>query len=354
MSLPIPYPQLDSLLPAFFSKFTQTQSFQEVQRRIAEREQAILLHRLEGSLCAFLLVWLYQQTGRPILAVTADEGQALRLRDDIESLVKEKKIHYFPAPRSAASISSQPASLRIECLDNLLEDNSPIVVTTPEALALPTIPPELLQLSTEELKVGQTRDLFNLIEELIERGFERLPMVEEPGQVSVRGGILDIFPLASEKPYRIEFFGNTIESIRQFDVHTQRSVEELQGIRILPYQEIILSKELAENYLKKIEQTEEQSGIPLKRLKRNVAQRIFSPEMEQYLPLFYDQSTLLDYSDSNTLVFLSDRADLKAAYEELENRYVRQFREEERRGRFALPPDRLTEMLQRLEEGLTP
>ncbi len=353
MSLPIPHPQLDSLLPAFFSKFTQTQGFQEVQRRIAKGEQVILLHRLEGSLCAFLLVWLHQQTGRPVLAVAADEGQALRLRDDIESLVKEKKIHYFPVPRSTTSASSQPASLRIECLDNLLEDNSPLVVTTPEALALPTIPPELLQLSTEELKVGQTRDLFNLVEELIERGFERLPMVEEPGQVSVRGGILDIFPLASEKPYRIEFFGNTIESIRQFDVHTQRSVEELQRIGILPYQEIILSKELAESYLKKIEQAEKQSGIPLKRLKRNVAQRIFSPEMEQYLPLFYDQSALLDYFDSNALVFLSDRADLEAAYEELENRYVRQFREEGRRGRFALPPDRLTEMLERLEEELT-
>ncbi len=353
MSLFTPYPGLNSLLPTFFSEFTQTASFQEVQRKVAKGERVILLHRLRGSLSAFLLVWLHQQTDRAILAVAADEDQALRLRDDIESLIGEKKANYFPAPRSAASVSSQPASLRIECLGNLLEEDSPIVVTTPEALALPVIPPELLQLSTEELKVGQTRDLSNLVEELVERGFERLPMVEEPGQISIRGGILDIFPLASERPYRIEFFGNTIESIRQFDVHSQRSVKQLQKMRVLPYQEIILHKELVEEYLGRIEQVEKQSGIHLRRLKQNVQQRVFSPGMEQCLPLFYDQSTLLDYFDSDVLVFLSDRDDLEAACEELKNCYVRQFREEQRRGRFALPPDRLTEMLERLEEGLT-
>ena len=311
------------------------------------------MHRLRGSLCAFLLVWLHQQTGRAILAVAADEDQALRLRDDIESLIGEKKADYFPAPRSAASVSSQPGSLRIECLGNLLDGNSPIVVTTPEALALPVIPRQLLQLSTEELKVGQTRDLSSLVEELVERGFERLPMVEEPGQISIRGGILDIFPLASERPYRIEFFGNTIESIRQFDVHSQRSVKQLQKMRVLPYQEIILHKELVGKYLEKIERAEKQVGVPLKRLKQNVQQRVFFPGMEQYLPLFYDQSTLLDYFDSDALVFLSDRADLEAACEELKNRYVRRFREEQRLGRLALPPDSLAEMLERLEEGLT-
>ena len=108
-----------------------------------------------------------------------------------------------------------------------------------------------------EFTVADTLDMEEAKEELVRMGYERNYQVEGAGQFAIRGGILDIFPLTEENPYRIELWGDEIDSIRSFDAESQRSIENLQLVRIYPASEVVLSEERINRGLAKIEQEKE-------------------------------------------------------------------------------------------------
>ena len=215
-------------------------------RRNATPGGALRIEAAAGSLPAFLLRALHEKAparnGRtaPLLAVMPDEDAAAYLQSDLEALASDPSgILRFPAtgqtPYDDEQIaSSAPLTARADALQQLSEGFSGIVVTSAEAVFEKVPPPEGVQQDTLRIERGQTLAPERLIERLDGQGFSRVEFVEEPGDLARRGGILDVFPFAGEYPVRIEFFGDEIDSLREFDPHTQRSVSRLTETRLVP------------------------------------------------------------------------------------------------------------------------
>ena len=141
---------------------------------------------------------------------------------------------------------------RIKCLRRMLEGKPVTVITTFSGLMTPQIPLSTWQQHLLKIDGKTPVDERKLAEKLVEMGYEKNYQVEAPGQFSIRGGIVDIFDLTEENPYRIELWGDEVESIRSFDVLSQRSVEKLSGITIYPASEMLLSDSQMQKGMEKI------------------------------------------------------------------------------------------------------
>ena len=142
---------------------------------------------------------------------------------------------------------------RIKCLRRMLEGKPVTVITTFSSLMAPQIPLSAWQKHLLKIDGNTSVDEGKLAETLVEMGYEKNYQVEAPGQFSIRGGIIDIFDLTEENPYRIELWGDEVESIRSFDVLSQRSVEKLSGITIYPASEMLLSSRRLQKGMESIE-----------------------------------------------------------------------------------------------------
>ncbi|GIV61036.1 MAG: transcription-repair-coupling factor [Rhodothermaceae bacterium] len=193
---------------------------------------------LSGSLPAFLIHHLRHEG--PLLCLLDTPDAAAYLHSDLQQIHGDTEdLLLFPPtghkPYDEEQITDlTPLIQRAEVLQRLLDGFTGTIVTSIPALAELIPPPDLLRDETITLAVGQTLDLAGLLDRLAEQGFERVEFVEQPGEVALRGGILDVFPFAGDYPVRIEFFGDEIDSIREFDVRTQRSISRLTATRLVP------------------------------------------------------------------------------------------------------------------------
>ena len=219
-------------------------SFKETVKRLEQGEQEVLLHGLPATLAAFVAIHVQRSTNRPLLVITSDEDRAERWRDDLQAIAGEDVVRYFPAwdvgLYDGRSPSEEVTRLRIETVAQLAGREATIAVAPAAALVTPVMPPHALEQGILSLRAGEERPPGTLSSHLVDAGFERVPMVDGAGQFSVRGGIVDVFPFALENPLRLEFFGDEIESIRQFDVATQRSLNAIEEVRVLPAAELLL------------------------------------------------------------------------------------------------------------------
>jgi len=194
---------------------------------------------IPGSSRAFVCSYLLKKSVYPILYIAHDLDSAEQLRDDLELLIQDTKIAFLAAigfePYDTTLPNPSLVSLRMEALQHFIETDKWIAVTYPEGLAeaLPT--PEQHIDNQIYFKTGNNIDFNHLQDHLLQIGFERNDIVEKVGDYSIRGGIIDIYAWNYSDPVRIEFFGNTIESIRKFDVLSQRSNEIINDITIFPH-----------------------------------------------------------------------------------------------------------------------
>jgi transcription-repair coupling factor (superfamily II helicase) len=170
--------------------------------------------------------------------VLPDRERSESLADDLSDEMGEALVAFFPGgePEIEDHVSLNPRKMgqQMQVLRGLLSDEIKIVCTTPDGLALKMPSPKYFQDRFILIAVKMTYSLHKLIERLSDFGYVRESMVEKPGELSVRGGILDIFPFTGEMPHRIEFFGDEIESIREFDIQTQISTHPVQSLLIVP------------------------------------------------------------------------------------------------------------------------
>lgn len=220
-----------------------------VQRLECDDRFRRLVHRLAtgggatagglwGSSVAFFLAALCRQAPAPILIVVASDEAAEGLADDLR-LFADAEPAVFPAWETAPGDEAFPGlaqSQRLALLRELAAGpggaGRPIIAAV-HALLQPVPSPEALARGTLPLRVGERRRIEAVAEWLVERGLERVPMVEAAGQFSIRGGILDVFALAASKPLRVEFLGDEIDSIRTFEVESQRSAERLGACELM-------------------------------------------------------------------------------------------------------------------------
>lgn len=199
----------------------------------------IFLKGLNGSGAAMTIASLFTKKGGSYLCVLNDLEEAGYFYHDLVQLTGSGEIYFFPsAYRRSIKYGHVDAAneiLRTEVLSMLQDpDASFIIVTYPEALAEKVISKEVLKENTLKISVGEKLDNMFVSDVLDEYGFEQVDYVYEPGQYALRGSILDVFSFSYEFPYRIDFFGSEVETIRSFDVETQLSKEKLDSIYIVP------------------------------------------------------------------------------------------------------------------------
>ncbi|MDD2437783.1 MAG: transcription-repair coupling factor [Massilibacteroides sp.] len=201
--------------------------------------QNIFLKGLNGSGAAMTIASLFTKRRGSYVCILNDQEEAGYFYHDLQQLMEDDSVYFFPsAYRRAIKYGHiDPANeiLRTEVLSLLQEDTvSFIIITTPDALAEKVISKEALQQNTLRIHTGEKVDSLFVSDVLDQYKFEQVDYVYEPGQYAVRGSILDIFSFSNEYPFRIDFFGPEVETIRTFDVETQLSKEKLEMIHIIP------------------------------------------------------------------------------------------------------------------------
>jgi transcription-repair coupling factor (superfamily II helicase) len=205
-----------------------------------EKPCRLQLNGLVGAQTAFLLTAVYQNDPRNHLLIANDKEEAAYLQNSLDNLLQGKAVRFFPdsfkRPMYFEELNNTNVLQRTETINKIV--NSPaggeIVVTYPEALFEQVVAPEVLNQRRIDIKKEEELDVEFLIEVLVEYGFAREDFVYEPGQFSIRGGIVDIFSFGNEYPYRIELFDEEVESIRTFNPTTQLSVQNIGAVTIIP------------------------------------------------------------------------------------------------------------------------
>ena len=286
---------------------------QELLGLVEQGASRAVVKGLAGSLLACLGPALLERSPA-VLFVCPDAEEAEPLRDDLETACGSARVHYFPEPDIAPYEPRSPLpelrDVRIEALAALrgdLPDASVAVVTTIRAALRALIPKYLFDLATVSLSEGEEIDFGGLVRDLAERGFERVPLVERPSEFAARGGLVDVFPFGSTDPIRIEFFGDEVESIRAFDVSTQRSVRPLESVTLPPATEVPLGGWLEADQLNWLEARARDEGRPLESLIEAVRTGTPHPGIEHYAGVLGgERATLLDYLPEGAIVLLVD------------------------------------------------
>src|ERR1700676_2498493 len=225
--------------------------FQLADRLTLSQPQHILLKNLQGSAPAFIIAGIFNLPASSQLnhvVICEDAETAAYFHNSLENLTRALDIFYFPSSfknnKTYLELNSSHVMLRTEALTRWRGGgNKKIIVTYPEALFEKVVLPETLAGNIIRLKSGETIQPEQLMESLVGYGFERTDFVYEPGQFALRGGILDIYSFGNEKPYRVELFGNEVDSIRIFDPETQLSERRLLQVHIIPNIETNFSTE---------------------------------------------------------------------------------------------------------------
>ncbi|MER3319175.1 MAG: transcription-repair coupling factor [Allomuricauda sp.] len=219
--------------------------------------QKINLKGLVGSSLSFVVSEAFKSTESPFLLILNDKEEAAYHLNDLEQLIGEKDVLFYPGsyrrPYQIEETDNANVLLRAEVLNRINSRKKPaVIVTYPDALFEKVVTRKELDKNTQKIKLGDEISLDFLNEVLFEYQFKRVDFVTEPGEFSVRGGIVDVFSFSHDEPYRIEFFGDEVDSIRTFDVETQLSTDKVKKITIIPNVENKFTEEVRESFLKYI------------------------------------------------------------------------------------------------------
>jgi len=292
---------------------------------LQNKKEEIYLSGIRGSFFAYLAGRLSLGSARCFLVITPDNDTAEKICRELKFYLAQKKgeglyrsVLFFPGwelPYDSADPHPEKVISRLETLYALQKgDSCPIVVSSLRALMQHSIPPDVLKKAVISIDSQNNIDRDFLVQKLIAHGYQNVSLVEERGEFSVRGGILDLFPPLCHHPLRIEFFGDNVESIRRFNPVTQRSLSNLENVSILPVSEVILDKQTQKTALESIDLLQTRKEIPfrlIKEFQERVQQNSKFPEMAFLLEFFYKQmGTLFHYLPKNSALWIYGISDL--------------------------------------------
>ncbi len=288
-----------------------------------KREEKIHLKGLIGSSLSFVVQSLFQKSDLPFLLLFQDKEEAAYYLNDLENLINDQDVLFYPGsyrrPYQIEETDNANVLLRAEVLNRINSRKKPsIIVSYADAIFEKVVTRKELDKNTLKVATGDNISIDFINEVLFEYNFKRVDFVSEPGEFSVRGGIVDVFSFSNDNPYRIEFFGNEVDSIRTFDVETQLSVEKQKKITIIPNVENKFLKENRESFLDYISpQTVifiQNTDLLLSRLdklfeKANEAFQKLSSEIQHVSPenMFLNQQSFVKRSLDFTVVELASK-----------------------------------------------
>ncbi|MFH1276776.1 MAG: transcription-repair coupling factor [Candidatus Eisenbacteria bacterium] len=307
----------------------------EWNRRLAEGRRLAPIGGAGASILSFLAADLVEESGETVLLVAPRPDEAELFAEELEGLIGEERVFLLPSwelvPYEAHSPSLGVTALRQAALGHLARGGASVVVTTPRAIQPRIVPRRIMREHLVDLGKGEDVDLEELTERLVHIGFRRTSVADEPGTFARRGGILDLFPSGRERPYRIEFFGDEIESIREYDPESQRSIRSLEEIRVTPQTEFPLPDET-------VRRAQE---LPVEGEEGELLERgVFFDGIERYLPLLFPgRETVFDYLPEEAVVIALEEREILASAGEYWQEAVRFHGALEKKGGLPAPED---------------
>ena len=280
----------------------------KILKWIYEGTRTVDIAGLTGSARAYFLASFLIEVESPCLVVLPKQKEAARFYRELQFFLPElqsegepgqRRLYDFPiydiSPLKGISPHKDVISRRLQALYVLTSHQKPIVVTSVEAALLRILPKEAMLRAMEYLQVGEEMDRERLIRRLDAGGYQRTSLVEEHGDYSVRGGVIDLYPPFYPDPVRLEFWGDQVESIRHFESASQRSTRNLKEVILLPANEIIMEQE-------NIRRARSMGRLPLQ-----MKEMTGFPGQEAWLNHFYENlDTLFDYFSRKGLLVLVD------------------------------------------------
>ena len=301
-------------------------------------------NQLHGASVSLAISNAIVKSSQPILIIAPDSLTATRLVDEIHFFQPQVTLFNFPdweiLPYDHFSPHQDIISQRLAALNQLPYLTQGAVVTTVSTLLHKICPGDFLAAHLFLLKIGDQINVDILRTRLSHAGYNLVPQVREHGEFAIRGSIIDIYPMGSKQPFRLDLFDNEIETIRYFSIETQRSLEQVKEINLLPAKEYPLT-EVGINNFRNNWRTEFGGNPLLSPLYQDVSEGIASPGLEYYLPLFFSQTqTLFDYLPANSITLRWPSTYDKAStfWQETSTRYD-QHRHD--RARPLLAPDKI-------------
>jgi transcription-repair coupling factor (superfamily II helicase) len=235
-------------------KFQQSLIHQNLSTVISTSKQKTHLKGALGSSLSFTIASVFKTTTLPFLLIFDSKEEAAYYLNDLEVLLDDNEVLFYPGsyrrPYQIEETDNANVLMRAEVLNRMSSQKKPaLIVTYPEALFEKVLSRKELEKSTFKVAVGEILNLDFFNEVLFDYQFQRVDFVTEPGEFSVRGGIVDVFSFSNDEPYRIEFFGDEVDSIRTFDIESQLSIKPIKKLQIIPNIEHKLLNETRQGFL---------------------------------------------------------------------------------------------------------
>ena len=328
------------LLPELLKEWPRERSFNSLIKKILEGSAVgKAVTGIDGSARAFLVAGLAEAGPRPLLVITANVAGAEKIYENLLAFLPAGRVNLLPARELFITADFLTRSMeqrrqRLSFFEALSRKESGIYVAPFQALISRVLPPSLWHRLRIPLRVGERVDRERFLEQLVETGYERVPLIEGPGQCSARGEILDIFPPGREEPLRVELFDENIDSIRLFDPETQRSTGNLEEAVISPASELLVPPEFFKPGEQRIRRSlepafaglsrrgEESAAAKLKTSLEHHLSRLSEPGgldlLSSYFSFYYDEgASLFDYLPPETLVLVEEPAEIEQGSLEL-------------------------------------
>ncbi|MGB3383967.1 MAG: transcription-repair coupling factor [Marinomonas sp.] len=284
-----------------------------------------LIEGLDGSRKALQLLSIAKQYKRPTVCITNTIAELNELEDELSFLSSGQQTvlrfsDWETLPYDAFSPHQDIISQRLETLAKLSESDAPIVLTTAASCLTRLCPKQHLDAQHFHVKEGQLLALEKLAKRLTDAGYLNVDNVHEHGEFSIRGALMDVFPMGAHNPIRIDWFDNEIDSIRFFDTETQRSTDKVTEIKMLPAKEFPTSTQGIQQFRQNFRERFDTDPLSSP-LYQDISSGIIPSGIEYYLPLFFTEtSTFFDYLDPQTLIVRMDTFNEQIASVQLDYR----------------------------------
>lgn len=319
-------------LPGLLQPLTKASEFLGLLKGLEKGLEQQIVFGLTGSQRALLMAGLTEVSPGPMLIITTGEAEATALVGDLAGLLPKREIMFFPVWQSMAlevfSQHDDVANQRLKVLETLIKGGAPVVVAPIESLMRRLVPVETYRRGRLKIQMGDQVNLEELQRFFMLHGYQRGELITAPGQFSIRGGIIDIYPITAQSPVRVELWDDEVDSLRTFDLTSQRSLENIQMVEIPPAREMVLDvqqwaagrERLRDEYhhhSKKMHRSatvdaQHQLSAQVETWLNRLETPAYYEGIEQLMPFLYPRPcNLLDYLQPGVPVLLDDPLRLK-------------------------------------------
>lgn len=312
----------------FISPLQNSKEYKDVINNIENNKGTLLINGLVQSQKPNIVYSIFNDLKKQILYIANTDLEAKKVYEDLCFYMKDKvdylssqDIYFYHL--DAKDRNDEARKLKV--LLRMISKENTVIVTSVEAVLSKYVPKEVLKKNIFTYKIGDTIDIENISKKLVNLGYERVSKIEGFGQFSIRGGIIDVFSLEYDTPIRIELFDDEIESIRTFDVFTQKSIKKIKKCTITPSREFIYPENTEESLTRLEKDISKIADDDVYKSIENIKTKTYFEGVENYIDYMYtdENKSIFTYLKEDAVVFINDVSRLK---ERCEN-YINEFKE---------------------------